>query len=180
MSSTAKAAKAAESARRFARLGRLWKGGENQMLLIAKKPEMWLSAVSGLFFSWFGGVWPLILLAFAAILLDYMTGTLAGRANEGISGKKMTDGIYKKTGLILLLVFGFLMDVAFNQFIAQGFNYQLPFDMPIGLIISVWIFITEAISICENLERLGVPIPAPLVKMLRKVEQKIDKEDEGK
>lgn len=127
-----------------------------------------LAAAGGLAAAWFGRVWELVLLVFAAILLDYITGLMAGRANEGINSKRATQGLYKKTGFIMLLTLGFFLDVAFNYFIAKGFSFKLPFDLPIGLIISVWIVVTEAISICENLERMGVPIPTWLIALLRK------------
>jgi phage-related holin len=53
------------------------------------------------------------------------------------------------------------------------------FTLPIAHIVTVWIIITEAISVCENLERLGVPIPAFLIRLLRKVEKQIDKAEDG-
>ena len=139
-----------------------------------------LAATGGLLASRLGHVWPLILLVFAAIMLDYITGMLAGRANEGINSRRAVKGVYKKTGFIILMVLGFLLDTSFNYFIAAGFSTQLPFDLPIGLIISAWIVVTEAISVCENLERMGVPIPDPLLKLLRKTRGKIDGGDVNK
>ena len=137
-----------------------------------------LAAVSGLIAAWFGRVWELIFLVFAAILLDYVTGLLAGRANEGINSRRAAKGMYKKTGFILLMILGFLLDTSFNYFIATGFSVKMPFELPIGLIISAWIVVTEAISICENLERLGVPIPAPLLKSLRKTRDGMEEKNE--
>ena len=137
-----------------------------------------LATVSGLIAAWFGHVWTLIILAVVAILLDYATGLLAGRINEGLNSKRATRGLYKKVGFLFLLALGFFLDVAFNHFIAQGFNgFQLPFDLPIGLIVSVWIVVTEAISICENLERLGVPIPEALVKLLKRTRDSADESE---
>ena len=139
-----------------------------------------LATAGGLIAAWFGRSWELIFLVFAVILLDYITGLLAGRANEGINSKRAAQGLYKKTGFILLLVFGFFLDIAFNNFIALGFSVQIPFNLPIGLIISVWIVVTEAVSICENLDRMGVPIPAWLLKLLKKTQDEIDSGDGGK
>lgn len=131
-----------------------------------------IATIGGLTASWFGKSWSLIVLVLAAILLDYATGILAGRANEGLNSKRATQGLYKKIGFLCLFALGFFLDIAFNHFISQGFNgFQLPFNLPIGLIISVWIVVTEAISICENLERLGVPIPLWLMKLLKKTRE---------
>jgi phage-related holin len=52
--------------------------------------------------------------------------------------------------------------------------------MPIGLVISVWVIITEAISIFENLEKIGVPVPNWLIRVLRKTHDKINKPEENK
>jgi len=111
--------------------------------------------------------------------MDYITGILAGRAGEGLKSRVAIKGLYKKVGLIFLFCLGFLLDGAFNHYLVKGFSVEMPFDLPIGLIVSVWIFLTEAISICENLERLKVPIPSWLMKLLRKTKKKMDKEEEA-
>jgi hypothetical protein len=38
----------------------------------------------------------------------------------------------------------------------------------------------ELISICENLEKLGVPIPKPIKRILKDASEKIDNADPGK
>jgi len=45
-------------------------------------------------------------------------------------------------------------------------------------VVSGWIFITEAISILENLQRLGVPVPKFLLNFLKKGQSKISQESE--
>lgn len=140
--------------------------------------KLTIATVCGLFAAWFGRVWELLALVLIVIILDYLTGLLAGRANEGLNSKRATQGIYKKVGFLCLLVLGFFLDVAFNHFISRGFSFQMPFELPIGLIISVWIVVTEAISICENLGRLGVPIPSWLMKLLKKTQKNIDEEEQ--
>ena len=81
---------------------------------------------------------------------------------------------------MFLLVFGFILDSAISFFVQIGFSFQLPFDMPIGLIISIWIVVTESISICENIERMGVPLPEVVVKVLRSTKDKIEGEKAGR
>jgi toxin secretion/phage lysis holin len=142
------------------------------------KHKIPLATVSGIIAAWFEDVWQLIFFAVAVIILVYITGMLAGRANEGINSKRARKGVYKKIGFLLLLALSFLLDIAFNHFISHGLRFQLPFDLPIGLIISAWIVITEAISICENLERLGVHMPPLIMRLLRKTHKEIESEDE--
>ena len=130
-----------------------------------------LAAIGGLVAAWLGRVWVLVALVLAAVMLDYITGLLAGRATEGLSSKRAKQGVYKKIGFLSLMTLAFFLDVAFDEFIALGFQYEMPFNMPIGLIVSVWIVVTEAISICENIQRLGVEIPPWMTRLLCKAKK---------
>lgn len=137
-----------------------------------------IATVGGMIAAWFGHIWQLVALVLVVMILDYLTGLMAGRVNEGLNSKRATQGFYKKVGFLCLLGLGFFLDVAFNHFLARGFSFQMPFDLPIGMIVSVWIVVTEAISICENLGRLGVPIPSWLMTLLRKTRKNIDEEEQ--
>lgn len=143
-----------------------------------QKLKLAVAAAGGLAAAWLGHVWELIALVTFAILLDYVTGLVAGRATEGLSSRKAAKGLYKKMGFLSLMVLGFFLDVAFNYFIASGFSFEMPFNLPIGLIVSAWIVVTEAISICENIQRLGVDIPPWLIKLLNKSNENIERKDE--
>jgi len=152
--------------------------GEEELKMNITQAKLAMAAAGGWFFALPGSLleWELAFITFLAIIMDYITGILAGRANEGLSSGRAVKGLYKKVGIIFLFCLGFLIDGAFNHYLAAGFGIEMPFELPIGLIVSVWIFLTEAISICENLERLKVPIPSWLMKLLRKTRKKIDKE----
>lgn len=133
------------------------------------------ATAGGFVAAWFGHVWELAALVFVSIMLDYITGLLAGRATEGLNSKRAKKGLFKKVGFFSLMVLGFFLDVAFNEFVALGFSFEIPFSLPIGLIISVWIVMTEAISICENIQKLGVDIPPWLLNLLVKSKNDSDK-----
>ena len=138
--------------------------------------KLLLAVAGGGIFSYFGQVWVWEVMAFAVAMMvvDYITGLMAGRINEGLNSRRATRGLYKKGGILFLLVNGFLLDAAFNYYIALGFNIEIPFDIPIGMIVSVWVVVTEGISILENLARLGVPIPRWLMKILKRTEADIN------
>ena len=140
-----------------------------------------VSVAAGSLMSWFGQKWIFIILTLFAILLDYLTGLLSGRANEGINSSQAIRGLYKKIGILCLLVLGLFLDASVNYFIRDGLNYfELLVHLPIAHIVTLWIIVTEAISICENLERLGVHIPAWMIKMLRKTQKSLNERREDK
>lgn len=135
------------------------------------------AAVMGVVASYIGEIWVFVAFTFFATMLDYITGLLAGRANEGLNSKRAVKGLYKKLGIFMLLSLGLFLDGAVNHFMTESIHIlEMPFNLPIAHIVTMWIVITEAISICENLERLDVPIPKWMVKMLRKAEKEIDKD----
>jgi toxin secretion/phage lysis holin len=137
------------------------------------------SAFFGTIASWFGGISGVVCFTFGAVMLDYITGLLAGRANEGLNSKCAVKGLYKKAGIFFLLFLGLFLDGAVNYFMAEGSGFlEIPFRVPIAYIVTVWIVITEAISVCENLERMGVRIPKRIMKILRKAEKQADQENE--
>jgi toxin secretion/phage lysis holin len=143
-----------------------------------KTTKIATAAVGGYFSAQFGFIVEMILIVGVFIALDYITGLMAGRANEGLNSKRAFRGIAKKCGLLGLFVLGFGLDWAFNQFISNGLDFTLPFRLPFGLVISAWIVITEAISICENIMRLNVPIPSWLIKFLHKSKKETEKAKE--
>ena len=111
---------------------------------------------------------PLVVFVILAIILDYITGILAGRkSKEGLRSGIATKGLYKKAGFLCLLFLGFFLDVAIPYFAYAGLSFNIPFNTPFGVIMATWIVITEAISIVENLDRVGVGVPGWVVRLLR-------------
>ena len=120
---------------------------------------------------------PLFVFVIFAMMLDYVTGMLAGRKSiEGINSKAATKGLYKKVGFMCLICLGFFLDVAIPFFAYAGFNIEIPFTVPFGVIIAAWIVITETISVIENLSEIGITIPSWILKLLKNTQKKIDGE----
>ena len=120
---------------------------------------------------------PLVVFVILAMVLDYITGMLAGRkSDEGLRSSVATKGIYKKTGFLCLLFLGFFLDVAIPYFAYAGLNFNIPFNTPFGVIMAAWIVITETISIIENLSEIGISVPKWILKALKNTKEKIDEE----
>lgn len=111
-------------------------------------------------------------------LVDYATGLIASKfRNQDINSYRSIRGIFKKIAMWLLVVVGAIVDEVIKYSTAQiGLDIKISFL--IASIVSVWITCNEIISILENIQDIGVPIPKflkPLVKNIRsQVESKAD------
>lgn len=102
---------------------------------------------------------PIILMA-----IDVLTGVTNAWIKGEIKSSILRKGLGKKIGEIVVLAIGELFLIAMS----------LPMAVLSG--ISLYIIVMELISICENLEKLGVPIPKFVKKALASTEEKINED----
>ena len=102
----------------------------------------------------------LLLLPFILMVLDFLTGITHAGATGHLKSYKMRDGLNKKVGEICILLVGYIFTWTINA----------PKYLMIGL--TIYIVIMELISLSENLDKMGVPLPKPLKKALRNAEYK--------
>lgn len=107
----------------------------------------------------------LLLLPFILMVLDFLTGITHAWATGHLKSYKMREGLNKKVGEICILLIGYIFTWTINA----------PKYIMIGL--TIYIVIMELISLSENLDKMGVPLPKPLKKALRNAEYKEDKKE---
>ena len=125
------------------------------------------------FFNAFGNLsfanylW-IFLLPCCLMALDFITGFVGAWAKRNIKSYVMRAGLAKKLGELVAITVGELFVVAFSlpRYIAGA--------------ISFYIVIMELVSICENLNKLGVTIPKPILRALGEVNDKIQNGNENK
>lgn len=100
---------------------------------------------------------PAILMA-----IDVITGSINAWAKGEFKSFKMRQGLVKKCGEIVILGVGTLFKFAFG----------LPWYVLAG--IAMYVIFMELISICENLDKMGVPIPKFISKALNNAKDKIE------
>lgn len=100
---------------------------------------------------------PSVLMAF-----DIITGSLNAWAKKDFKSLKMRQGLVKKCGEISILAIGTIFK----------FGFGLPWYLVGGL--ALYIIVMELISICENLDALGVPIPKFISKALANARKKYE------
>lgn len=99
------------------------------------------------------------------MLIDFISGLLNAWVKNEVKSSKMREGLVKKCGETLILIIGEMFTIAA--------------DLPIYIITSIsgYIIIMELISICENLDKMNVPIPKFIKKALKSAEEKIQNDD---
>lgn len=142
-------------------------------------------SVLGVIWSYIGVVaipWVVLLVL---NLIDYWTGISAAPYREPndehpVKSYKSIHGIQKKVCMHLLIIIGWIIDFIIKTSIAQAgmiINYPPIF----AIVIALWLTFNEIISILENMEDIGAPIPPFLLpilkKMRRTVEEKAEKEE---
>lgn len=103
--------------------------------------------------------------------IDILTGIVNAWVRGEIKSSKLREGLAKKFGEISVIIIGeiFVLGFGLSNFLVDG--------------IAIYLIIMELISICENLDKLGVPIPQFIKKALAETNEKIqddDKKDEDK
>lgn len=117
--------------------------------------------------SFFGVLFVPILIMVACNTLDFITGIINAKfKGDSITSKAFYRGIVKKVCMWLLVLVGVLIDetIAYSL---QQFGIALPFSFLVSCVVAVWIICNEFLSILENLDQIGVPMPAFLKKLVR-------------
>lgn len=88
-----------------------------------------------------------VVLPMILIGVDILTGLIYAWANKCFSSSKMRKGLSKKLGEIVIIVLGEIFSYAIGlpKYIMNGILFYIAF--------------MELMSIIENLDKLGVPIP---------------------
>ena len=133
-----------------------------------------ISAILGGVASFFDQYAVIILLVAVAIVFDVITGLIKAKITGTISSKKGSSGMWKKIITLLALFFGIFLDYFFPVMLQSGINITLPFKIPFGLIVGVYIIINESISILENFSECGIKMPSWVASMFKNAEKQMD------
>ena len=96
-------------------------------------------------------------------VLDVITGYLNAWIENDIQSKKMREGLGKKVGELVYCSVALLINLIFS----------LP---SISYFITGYICFMEIMSLAENCDKLGVPMPNVLKKKVNNLKDEIDKE----
>lgn len=108
-----------------------------------------------------------ILLPLILCTLDVVTGYLNAWIKNDVQSVKMREGLGKKVGELVYCSVGLLINLLFN----------LP---SISYFITGYICLMEIMSLAENCDKLGVPMPKILKKKVNNLEKELEGEDDGR
>ena len=128
-------------------------------------------AVTGTFLGWKG---ILLLIWAAAMVLDYISGTLAAHKNGEWDSQKAREGLFHKGSMILVVLLAMLFDACLALVALNIPVLHMTWPGVIFPIVLVWYIITEAGSILENCIKMGGPCPPWLAKGLKVALKKVD------
>lgn len=127
----------------------------------------WFSLALGgcltIIIAYLGGLDKMLEFLIIAMILDFTTGLLKGIIHKNLSSKKSYLGIIRKITMLMIIGFGVGLDQVFKL---QG---QI---LNIRTMLLMFYLGSEGISLLENAEALGVPIPYKLKEILIQCKKK--------
>lgn len=106
-----------------------------------------------------------ILLPLIFMIFDFITGYYNAWKKSDVSSSKMRDGIGKKLAEIVYIISAMLIDLAFGT-------------KAVSVCFSIYIIYMELVSIAENCNKLGMPLPAKIKSKFEKIDKEIKKGSE--
>lgn len=98
---------------------------------------------------------------------DIITGWLQATINSCWDSTKMRKGLYRKGGEMLVVFLVYIIYIA----------VRIPVEIVKGVVI--YIVIMEIVSVIENLDLAGVPMPTWITHRLKKIADGLIKEDKN-
>lgn len=91
------------------------------------------------------------------IIIDYITGLIQAYINRTLKSRLAINGALRKLGYVALVAISYPLESVVN--------------MPAVSLITTALIIGEIISVCENVNKMGVKLPKVIVKILERLEQ---------
>lgn len=128
--------------------------------------------------SWLGTLAIPVYILVACNVIDYVTGiTSACVRKEEVSSYKGILGIAKKVFMYLLIVVGVFIDLML-QYMFKNLNIPISLPFIVGCIVACWLVLNEMLSILENLNEIGVPMPPFLMPLVDRIKGSVEKKGE--
>lgn len=115
----------------------------------------------------------LIIAMILMMVVDYITGTIAGTKKNGWSSQIAREGLAGKIAYFAVLFVAGCCDFSLSLLFTQ-INTGIEWKVICLPIVAGWYILTDAGSILENAVTLGAKVPGWLVKLLKITRDKLD------
>ena len=115
---------------------------------------------------------PLVVLC-AVMACDYITGVIGAWHKGELSSRIGWYGIIKKVCYLFAVAVGMAVDYVCISALAQV-HVDVGAVHLFGMLVIVWLILNELLSILENLDKIGVPLPKWLKIIVDKLLNKVD------
>ena len=122
-------------------------------------------------------VGPLIVLLIMMVI-DYVTGIAAAWVRHELSSRTGLLGIIKKISYLFAVAVAVVVDYIVNTAVIAA-KPDLTGLNVFGLLVTVWLILNECISILENLSEIGVPLPAFLMSIVKRLKKTTESKGDG-
>lgn len=132
-------------------------------------------AVVGTYFRQLG--FPFILFI-VVMALDYVSGIARAWYQRKLSSKAGVKGAVKKLCYMLAVAVAVVVDFVI-QLAAEQTSLDLTGCFFCASLVLIWFILNESLSILENIASIGVPVPAFLLKLIKRLKESAEsKEDD--
>ena len=139
------------------------------------------ATVIGAFSAFWGWMGWLVAAWVVLMALDYAAGTAAALKGGTWSSRRAREGIWHKTGEVVVVLVAALGDTVLATVVEQlpVVELSLPQTGLLVPLVLVWYALTELGSIVENAAAMGAPIPGWLLKLLALGKDAVDGAGDG-
>ena len=118
---------------------------------------------------YFGNMVVPLTILIVLMVLDYASGMANAWITRSLSSKRGIEGIIKKVSYFVVIVIGMIADYMIMA-LGDRIGLEVPRGLTaIGLLVTFWLILNEAISILENLAKIGTPMPNFLKKLIERL-----------
>lgn len=135
-----------------------------------------ISAAGGALLAYFKIMAVPIAILLIVMGADYLSGMTKAWMNSELSSSKGMKGIVKKLCYMLVVIVAACVDWLVIEGLAM-IGLSIGKTYYFGVMVCIWLIINELISILENLDAIGVPLPRFLVTMVKRLKNTVDKTD---
>lgn len=117
-----------------------------------------VSSVLGLISAKLGILAPILYLLILVSTIDYLTGVISSAITGKLSSRIGLKGILKKLCYFIAVGIAVVLDYLILN-CSKEFGITIYSSAYLGCLVGVWLILNEILSIIENLEKAGVPLP---------------------